>query len=151
MSPLIAADVMTECPVSVSPRESALDALSSMREHGIRHLLVVDEEGELLGVLSDRDLRGIPFVVFDRQDPEDEELARSLRDTTVDELYTRNPETISADTPLAEAGRLLVENKFGCLPVTSGAQVVGILTEADFVKLVVRSVSDAGAAPPLQL
>lgn len=151
MSPLTAAAVMSECPISVSPRETALDALSLMREHGIRHLLVVDDEGELLGVLSDRDLRGIPFVVFDRQELEDEEVARSLRDTQIDELYTRNPETISVDTPLGEAGRLLVENKFGCLPVTSGAQVVGILTEADFVKLVVRSLGGTEATPSLQL
>ena len=47
---------------------------------------------------------------------------------------TTEPETVEPKLALVDAARLLLENKFGCLPVVEGIHLVGILTEADFVK-----------------
>jgi CBS domain-containing membrane protein len=47
---------------------------------------------------------------------------------------TPEPLTVEPDTPLTEAAATLLENKIGCLPVVEGSHLVGILTEADFVR-----------------
>ena len=57
-----------------------------------------------------------------------------LRRRRVGEIMVTEPETIEPDTPLAEAAEIMLENKIGCLPVTEGTRLVGILTEADFVR-----------------
>jgi len=132
------ADAMTSDPITVSPDDNIDTALECMRTHKIRHIPVVGDAGDLLGILSDRDLAEVPLLHPASGDDETNSQADALRAPKVDLVYTRSPETISGEDSLDEAARILLENKIGCLPVVENDALVGILTEADFVKLVLR-------------
>jgi CBS domain-containing membrane protein len=147
MEKLRVSDLMTPDPVTVSPRDTVLTALELMRDSRIRHVPVVEDDGELIGILSDRDLSSAPAVIVRRRSAEDadeveeaeEEEIRgreAVRALPVQDVYVRDPETIDEDADLSEAARILLENKFGCLPVMRGHELVGIVTESDFVRFV---------------
>jgi CBS domain-containing protein len=57
----------------------------------------------------------------------------------VEEVMVHEVETVEPTAPLSEAAALMLENKFGCLPVVEGDRLVGILTESDFVRHVAGS------------
>lgn len=99
----------------------------------IRHMPVVDEDGSIAGILSQRDMfRG----ALARALGYGEHAQHKLRDTIlVKEVMTNNPVTIGPDAPLSEAARILYEKKLGCLLVVENEELVGILTESDFVRL----------------
>jgi CBS domain-containing protein len=98
---------------------------------------VLDEDGRLCGLVSQRDLfRGALATAIG--------LARSAQARILDallvrEVMTPHPITTTPDTPLHEAAAVMLRRKIGCLPVLEGDQLVGILTEADFVAHVAAS------------
>jgi CBS domain-containing protein len=113
-----------------------------MRLGRIRHLPVLDDDGqEVVGILSQRDLfRGS----LARALGYGEHAQRKVLDTlVVKEVMTSDVVTTSPDTPLAEAARVMLEKKLGCLPVVEGGRLVGIVTEADFVALIAHQGCDA--------
>ncbi len=107
-----------------------------MRLGRIRHLPVIGEDGQLAGIVSQRDLfRGALAQALGYG----QRAQRKLLDTlVVKEVMSADVITTSPDTPLAEAARVLVERKIGCLPVVEAGRLVGILTEGDFVALAAR-------------
>jgi CBS domain-containing protein len=125
-------ELMTEDLVTVLPETETAVAWDLMGERDLRHLIVVDEEGDLLGVVSHRDL--LRNALIERADVplfvERELLQRTrVRDVMVSLVLTAEPEQDAA-----EAARTLFDEKIGCLPVVEGRRVVGILTESDFVR-----------------
>jgi CBS domain-containing protein len=124
---------MTTEIFAVSP-EAPVSALQDlMDEKGIRHVPVVEADGTLVGLVSQRD-------VLRYQSAFEEDLPRSTRDdlltmTCAADIMTRQVETIEADEELAVAARILLDNKYGCLPVFEEGILAGIITEADFVRL----------------
>lgn len=104
-----------------------------MREQRIRHLPVLDEEGVVCGVVSQRDLfRGALAKALGYGQTAQQKMHSML---LVKEVMSTSVVTIGPHEPLANAARLMLENKVGCLPVLEGEKLVGILTESDFVKL----------------
>jgi CBS domain-containing membrane protein len=127
-------DVMHRDPIVVDVREKIEVAAGLLSDNNIRHLPVIDSDGNLQGIISDRDLLGAvlntrPWVLQERLDTQ-----RSHH--RVREFMSTSPETITPDMDLLEAGSLMLENKISCLPVVEGNRVVGIITATDFVKLV---------------
>jgi CBS domain-containing protein len=125
-------DLMSWDVVTVLPDTDAQTASDLMAEGELRHLVVVDSDGDLLGVVSHRDLlrRSLVEQADVPRYVERELLARtSVRDVMVGPVLTADP-----DQEVDEAARALFENKIGCLPVVEGSRVVGILTESDFVR-----------------
>ena len=129
---LLVRDLMTEDPVTLSPEDNATALWDLMDSRHIRHVPVVDSDGQLQGLCSSRDLmRGAlagssDLPVSNRRD--------MLSDINVESFMVVDVESVEPTTPIVEAAALMLENKFGCLPVTLGGEVVGILTEADFVR-----------------
>jgi acetoin utilization protein AcuB len=117
-------DVMATDLVTVRPHETARHAYQLMRDHRIRHLPVV-EDGRLVGILSDRDLR--PVL-----------LSPGLARARVRELMSEDLTTVGPDAPLEEAASLLVVKKIGCLPVVAHGRLVGIVTETDLLAVLVE-------------
>lgn len=136
MKELVVADLMTSPTVSVFASDSLAVAHEIMASRSIRHLPVVNQQKELLGVLTHRDM--VRAALFATNELPYSEEQRFLEQTLVEQAMTIDPESVSPDTPLIDAARMLLEQKFGCLPVVDGLEVVGILTEADFIKLVSR-------------
>jgi CBS domain-containing protein len=108
-----------------------------MRLERIRHLPVLDDDGALVGILSQRDLfRGALARALGYG-----ELAQSrmLSMLVVKDVMTNDPVTIGPDAPLSEAAARMLERKIGCLPVLRDGKLVGIVTEGTFVALAAKA------------
>jgi acetoin utilization protein AcuB len=121
---------------TIGPDAMAEEAFAIMQRADIRHLLVMKDE-ELLGVVTDRDLRRPKSEGGEVMSVS--ELYRLGEDLTVEEIMTSPPFTASPDDSTAQAARVMVENKFNCLPVLNGDKVVGILTSSDLLAALVYS------------
>lgn len=131
---------MTPNPHTVTPDTPARTAFLRMRGEGVRHLPVVDD-GRLVGIVTDRDLR--------RPDVSDEpdgwhEFYRPDDDYyEVRHVMTREVETVRAAAPLRAAVEVMTDRKFGALPVTDGdGALVGILTSHDLLEALACLLSD---------
>jgi len=129
-------DVMTAEVTTLQRNDKLTLADDIMRLGRIRHLPVVDENGQLAGIVTQRDLfRGALAKALGYG----ERAQRKLMDTlVVKEVMTSEVITTTPDTPLAEAAHVLMERKIGCLPVVEAGRLIGIITEADFVALAAR-------------
>jgi CBS domain-containing protein len=98
----------------------------------IRHLPVL-QEGRLAGIVSQRDLLANSLSKALDFDPQDR---RSfLRSVDVSEAMTRNVISVSGETPIEEAARLMIRHRIGCLPVLDDAGApVGLITETDLIR-----------------
>ena len=129
-------EYMTRDPVTVGEDTSMKEAMLLLRTHHIRHLPVTN--GPLLvGLVSDRDIRRASPSLLSGIDKAEYE--RVLEDTPVARIMTREPYAISEETTLEEAVRVLVERKFGSLPVVDGKELVGIFTEIDALKVLLTA------------
>jgi CBS domain-containing membrane protein len=125
-------DLMTPNPYTLQPRDTLASLYDLMDSHRVRHVPIVDGDGELVGLLTHTDLAMTALgSLSDLPLSQERDLLqrRRVREVMVTEL-----ETVEPDTPLAEAASTLFENKIGCLPVVEGNRLVGILTESDFVR-----------------
>ncbi len=106
-------------------------AAELMKTSRVRHLPIRGADGRLVGIISQRDLFHSALVRALGVDTsaKDEVLQTTrIKDVMITEVLTTTP-----DTPIAEAAHLMMANKVGCLPVIQGDEIVGILTEGDFV------------------
>lgn len=125
-------DLMTPEVLSVHLDDTVETVYDLMNERGIRHLTVVDRDGDLVGLVSHRDL--LRHSPIERAEVPVFLMREILRRTRVEEVMTSEVETAEPGTPASEAARVMFENKFGCLPVLEVSKLVGILTESDFVR-----------------
>jgi acetoin utilization protein AcuB len=118
-------------PVTIHPDASFFEARTLIHDKGVRHLLVVDKENRLVGIVTESDIRGAG--------PSDvamlsvKELTGLLGTLKVSELMVPKEKviTITPDTLIEEAVQLMHDNKIGCLPVVDQGKLYGIFTEAD--------------------
>jgi len=127
---LLVKDSMTREVVTLSPRTTAGEALALSRERRIRHLPVL-EEGRLVGIVSDRDLRSATPVLGDPA------RAEALGGILVQEVMARDVTTIRPDAPIEEAANAMREEKIGCLPVVEDGSLVGVITSSDVMEALV--------------
>jgi acetoin utilization protein AcuB len=121
---------MKRDPVAVSPEDSFRHAMTLIRQKGIRHLPVV-EAGRLVGIVTDRDIRQTspsPATSL-----EIHELHYLLEKVKIREIMTKKVYTVTPDSPIEEAARLMLQHKIGGLPVLHAGRVVGIITETDIL------------------
>jgi acetoin utilization protein AcuB len=124
---------MSQEPVTITPDVSVTDALRLMRERKVRRLPVLDSHGKLVGIVSDQDLLyASPSPVSSLSVWEMNYLLARLK---VEEVMTRKVITVTEDTPLEEAARIMADNKIGGLPVMRDDKLVGIVTETDLFKI----------------
>ena len=125
---MIVQEIMTQNPRHVETTSSIRRAISLMQEFDIRHLPVL-EEGELVGIISDRDLRG---VILNNDGTSD------YLDTKVSLIMQANPVTVDQDADASEAIELIVENKIGALPVVDShtGKLKGILSYIDILQAI---------------
>ena len=127
---LLVKDSMTREVAVLSPRATAAEALGLCRERRIRHLPVL-EEGRLVGVVSDRDLRSAAPALGDP------ERASALEEIRISDVLTREVVTARPDEPIEEAANRMRERRIGCLPVVDGDELVGIITSSDVMEALV--------------
>jgi acetoin utilization protein AcuB len=122
-------DWMTKHPLRIDVNEDVQTARDIMRDEIIRHLLVTDQ-GELIGVLSQRDLESIEKIKSRFQAVDDINVK-----ITVGDLMGRHPVSISEKATVAEAVRIMSEKHIHALPVKGDyGKVKGILTATDVMR-----------------
>ena len=123
--------------VSTLGRNDTLDVADDlMTLERIRHLPVLDE-GQVVGVVSQRDLfRSALAVALGYGENAQKKLLRTIR---VKEVMHEPAITVSPDATAKEAIRLMLAHKIGCLTVVEGHALMGIVTETDILRFVVRS------------
>jgi acetoin utilization protein AcuB len=111
---------MTPNVVAIVKGASIQDALAKMRQHSIRHLPVIDEQHQLLGWVSDTDLRGalVPSM---------------LEELTVADVMIHQPYTVPPEMRLEEVTRLILDKRISGLPVVEKGKLIGVITTVDIL------------------
>ena len=125
---MLVQDVMQTPVVSAHPSTTIAEAYRTMHERSIRHLPIVDD-GELVGVVTDRDLRYTTSRLH--PSPVDAEVP-------VTEVMTGDVVTAGPLDPVEEAARILRMRRIGCLPVMDGKEMVGIVTVTNLLDAIIR-------------
>lgn len=129
--------IMTSSPLTVLPSMSVTEARAAMARRHIRHLIVVDEGGLLVGMVTDRDIRlNLPSPATSLSVWEVNYLLGRL---TVGEIMAQPVLTVDPSRDVREAARILIDHKIGALPVTDGSALVGIVTETDLLQALAAS------------
>jgi len=126
-------DIMTTDVATLELNDKLRIADDVMQLGRIRHMPVLDENQEVVGIVSQRDLfrgalaRCIGYGEYAQQ--------KLLDQLVVKEVMSKNVATVNPYAPLQQAARLMLERKIGCVVVVEEDRLVGILTESDFVKM----------------
>jgi acetoin utilization protein AcuB len=127
-------DWMTKKVFSVSPDDYLSDALSLMKEKGIKHVPVV-KAGKLKGIFSDRDIK--EYSPSKATSLDIYELHYILAKTKVKEMMTSGVITTTSDAPVEEAAMIMLDRSIGCLPVLDNDNLVGIISDKDIYRALV--------------
>lgn len=133
---LLVEDVMSTKLVTMDRNDKLSVADELMKQERIRHIPVLDGDGALCGIVTQRDLfRGIILRSLGYGSRAEQKMLDmlSIKDAMHEDVITTTP-----DTPLAEAAAIMLEKKIGCLPVVDGERLAGLLSEADFVERFAR-------------
>lgn len=118
--------------ITIKAKTSLDEALSLMAREHVRRLPVVDDKGKLIGIVTELELmkaspsEATTLSVW--------EIKSLLNAYPVEKIMTRKVVTITEDTPLEEAARIMADKQIGGIPVVRGEKVVGIITETDIFK-----------------
>lgn len=130
--------------VTALPETPILEARGRMLERRIRHLLVTDTDGSLVGIVTDRDIRlNLPSQATSLSVWE---ITHLLTKLTVGEVMTRTVITVGPERPAHHAAQLMLDHSIGALPVTQAGRLVGILTETDVMRAFVWLAGGSGQA-----
>ncbi len=132
---MLVGERMSRPVITISPDMPIVDALNLMKREHIRRAPVV-KDGKMMGIASDKDLLNAspsPATSLSVW-----ELNYLLSKITVKEVMSKKVISISEDTPIEEAARMMADNKIGGMPVTRGEEVVGMITETDLFKVLLE-------------
>jgi CBS domain-containing protein len=124
---------MTPNPITITLQTTLPEARQLMEKHYIRRLPVINN-GKLVGIVTRGDLREAQASITTLSVYE---LNYVLDRLTAKEFMAYEPITIAPDTTIEEAARLMLQHKIGGLPVVENGELVGIITETDFCRLMV--------------
>jgi acetoin utilization protein AcuB len=138
---------MTPNPITITTDTTLKDALELIRSHPFRHLPVMDEEGKLVGIVTEKSLvyaspsPDLSLSVF--------EIDYLLSRTSVGQIIQGEVVTVSPDLPIEEAARVMVDHRIGCLPVVEDGELVGIISDTDIFRVFVEGLG--GGHPSLRI
>ncbi len=126
-------DIMTVEVTTLGRNDTLLLAKDIMNLGRVRHFPVVEDD-ELVGVVSQRDLYRASLGTVMQYG---EKAQRAFLESVAVKEVMADPISISPDATVRDAARLMMEHKIGCLPVLEDSRLVGIVTEADMLQVVV--------------
>jgi acetoin utilization protein AcuB len=126
---MLVRDIMKCPPLTIPLGLSLQEAFRLMQVHHFRHLLVVGPEGDLQGVVTDRDLRLATSALRENPFP---------AGSAVSQVMSPDPLTADALDPVEDAAKVMRERKIGCLPVVEGRTPIGIITGLDLLDALIK-------------
>jgi CBS domain-containing protein len=144
-----AGDVMTTGAATIPPDASLAEAARIMIENRLSGLPVVDADGKLIGVVTEHDFlrresghrpRWLDVLLTNSAE---EITARALRDRRVEEVMSKNPVFVGADTPIEVVFQLMEGKGVKRVPVVRKGKVIGIVSRADLLRAVMRKANHA--------
>lgn len=124
---MIVEKIMTTAVQTLTPSHTLLDANRIMRQHKIRHLPIINDNGEVVGLIAQRDIKNAISRLFVK-DAEDVLLQTPLQD-----IMIKNPLIGHPLDFIEEVALLFYEHRIGCLPIVSHNKLVGIITDTDLL------------------
>ncbi len=126
-------DYMTDTVFTLQADDNMLDARHLMALVKVRHAPVTDDHGQFEGLVTERDLLA---CTISRLAEIDENVQSEIDSAVlVKDIMNKDIICVTEETDIKDAARLLLEHKYGCLPVVKGRKLVGIITESDFIKI----------------
>ena len=142
---LSVSEIMTREPYTLGPDDTLADARKLMSEHHIRHIPIVSGDGNLVGLVSQRDvLAAEDSTLLNAEggpDSKDAYVALSA-------IMTSPVQTVDEHAGLRGTALHLQKNKMGCLPVIKEGRLVGIITDSDFVAIAITLMEQLEASEP---
>lgn len=127
---------MTRNPVTATPDMSIAEASALMKQEKVHRLPVLDREKRLVGIITEKD------ILYATPSPASSlsihEMAYLLSKLTVKKLMSKNVVTITKDTTVEEAARMMVDQDLSSLPVLEGDRLIGIVTKSDMFKILLE-------------
>ena len=128
---------MTKDPITCTPDMSIQDASDLMAREHVHRLPVLDKNGKLVGVISEKDiLKAAPSPASTLSAYETNYLLSKL---TVKKIMSRNPVTVTKDTTVEDAATMTVDQDLSCLPVLEDGKLVGIVSKSDLFKMLLET------------
>ncbi|KJG12508.1 acetoin utilization protein AcuB [Photobacterium iliopiscarium] len=141
------ADMMTLKPHTLSRNDTLFDAKEMMQTQSIRHIPITDHNHHLLGLISQRD-------VLAAQDSNLKSVITnpcySPLEVLLEHCMNRNIFSVDSHAGLKEAALYMQKNQIGCLPVLENKQLVGIITNSDFVAIAVTLLEMQDEVDPIE-
>lgn len=133
---MLVGERMSRNPITTHPDTSVPEALNVMKVEKVRRLPVLDKNGKLVGIVSEKDLlNASPSPATSLSVWEINYLLSKL---PVKDVMSKKVVTASEDMVLENAARIMADNKIGCLPVVRDEKLVGIITETDLFKVFIE-------------
>lgn len=130
--------IMNTYLMTIPPDTSLQKAKEIIEEKRINHLLVVDKNGDLIGIVSDRDVKqasASPATALSVH-----ELNYLLTQLTVEPIMAKKIMTISPGTTIERAALIMQKNRINALPVIEDEKLVGIITSTDVMRVLLRAI-----------
>lgn len=141
----IVSEIMSRDVIGLPPSATLAEARTLMQRHHIRHLPIL-EDNRLIGLVSQRDI-----LAAQESSLEQGLNGQFLEQHSVADVMIKEVTTVSPKAGIREAALYLQKHKYGCLPVIDKEQLVGIVTDSDFVAVAIHlmEVLDAQLAEPV--
>ena len=127
---------MSHPVITIGPETPMLEALELMHKEHIRRIPVVDKHGNLIGIITERQL--LKASPSDATTLDVYEMRGMMEKVKIEELMAHQVISVGEDTPIEEAARIMADKKIGGLPVVKDNKVVGIITETDLFKILLE-------------
>jgi len=124
---------MSKPVITIRPETSMPEALDLMHKEHVRRLPVVNKRGELIGIVTEADL--LKASPSEATSLSIYEVTYLLSKLTIDRIMTKKVITVTEDTPIEEAARIMADNEIGGLPVMRGKALVGMITETSLFRI----------------
>ena len=130
---MLVGERMSKPVITVRPETPMPEALDLMHKEHIRRLPVVNKQGELVGIVTEADLfkaspsEATSLSIY--------EVTYLLGKLTLDRIMSKEVVTVTEDTPLEEAARIMADHHFSGLPVMRGKELVGMITETSLFRI----------------
>ena len=130
---MLVGERMSKPVITVRLETSMPEALDLMHKEHIRRLPVVNKKGEMVGIVTEADL--LKASPSEATSLSIYEVTYLLSKLTIDRIMTKKVITVTEDTPIEEAARIMADNEIGGLPVMRGKALVGMITETSLFRI----------------